>query len=160
MRIWYYKYIPFLPQAHLLGQWRECIAIAHDWANGTLKHAIVNRVMDYDPLELLYFSKLVADEMLRRGVHVQEYTVAKLHDYIFQIHARDPNCYNYPDELYRDWEEKIWNGSYIPETYIFEHWHNEEYARECYYNLEEKYYCGAIPQKEWERFEEGGREFV
>lgn len=163
MRIWYYKYIPFLPQAQLLGQWRECIAVAHDWAEGKLKHAIVNRVMDYSPLELLYFSKLVADELANRKIYVTDYTVAKLKDYIFQIHAHRYKDSELPYEMeyFRKFIDDVWSGKMMDENdKIFFWWHNEDYARECYFNLEEKYHCGCIPENEWQRFLEGGLKYV
>ena len=28
-------------------------------------------------------------------------------------------------------------------------WHNERYLRQCYYNLQEKYDCGLIKEREW-----------
>lgn len=31
MRLWHYKLIPALPNAMLVAQWRECIAIKRQW---------------------------------------------------------------------------------------------------------------------------------
>ena len=32
-------------------------------------------------------------------------------------------------------------------------WHNDRYLLQCYYNLQEKYDCGGISEKEWKRVE-------
>ena len=34
---------------------------------------------------------------------------------------------------------------------IFEGFHNDRYLRQCYYNLEEKYDDGIIPDEEWKK---------
>ena len=48
MRLWHYKLIQVLPNAMLVSQWRECIAIKKQWEKGTLKHRLVSYVKDYD----------------------------------------------------------------------------------------------------------------
>lgn len=35
-------------------------------------------------------------------------------------------------------------------TDLFKDWHNERYLRQCLLNLQEKYDCDAIPEKEWQ----------
>ena len=48
MRLWHKDLIAFLPRKQLLGQWRECCAIARNIAvNGTPNHVLVNKVLDY-----------------------------------------------------------------------------------------------------------------
>ncbi len=47
MRLWHYKLIPVLPNAMLVSQWRECIAIKRQWEKGTLKHRLVSYVMEH-----------------------------------------------------------------------------------------------------------------
>ena len=161
MRLWHYKMIPFLPTAQLIGQWRECCAIVQDWANDyTVKHPLVKPVTNYPPEELLLYCKLVANEMEARGYHVQEYTVAKLKDNIFKCISEFDNDYKYIRSNIEDiWNGYDWNGL-LKKNLLFNHWHNETYFRICYWNLYEKYLCGCVPDVEWSRFVEGGRELV
>ena len=37
MRLWHYKLIQALPQAMLVSQWRECIAIKRQWEKRNFK---------------------------------------------------------------------------------------------------------------------------
>ena len=36
---------------------------------------------------------------------------------------------------------------------LFEEFHNERYLRQCYYNLQEKYDDGIIPEEEWKKLD-------
>ena len=36
----------------------------------------------------------------------------------------------------------------------FPGWHTDRYLLQCYFNLEEKYDCGMIPEYEWKPIEE------
>ena len=48
MRLWHKELIPYLPRQQLLGQWRECCAIAKSIAEtGTPNHVLVNKIMEY-----------------------------------------------------------------------------------------------------------------
>ena len=40
MRLWHYKLIPVLPQAMLVSQWRECIAIKRQWEKRNVKTSL------------------------------------------------------------------------------------------------------------------------
>ena len=159
MRLWHYKLIHILPRAQLIGQWRECCAVAQVWANEhDIRHPLVRPVLNYPPEELLLYSRLVADEMEYRGYHLQEYSVANLKDNIFKCRdmSRDPDLRQAIDDIWNgyDWNERL------AEDILFYHWHNETYLRICYWNLLEKYLCGCVPDDEWARFEEGGRELI
>lgn len=159
MRLWHYKLISCLPTAQLLRQWRECCDIASRWATeGTPRHALVNKVMQYPVSDFIIFCKLVYDEMVYREYFPQEYTVAKLKDNFVMINDCSPT-----EEL-REYIDIVWNyGEKLPyseDVIIFEGWHNNKYLEQCYYNLEEKHDCGCIPEKEWQRFLEGGKELV
>jgi len=57
MRLWSYQLIPVLPNAMLVSQWRECIAIKRQWKKGTLKHRLVSYVQWHD---YCYFNTYVA----------------------------------------------------------------------------------------------------
>ena len=38
----------------------------------------------------------------------------------------------------------------VADNELFKNWHDIRYFWQCYYNLEEKYFCGGIEQEEWE----------
>lgn len=135
MRLWSYQLIPYLPRQQLLSQWRECVCIAksiHD--KGTPNHILVNKIMDYPLANFDIYCNIVLVEMLRRGYNVSASSIYKLEDYIdFEVDSSKQ--YRHP----------------------FPYWHTFRYAQQCYYNLEEKYDCGGIPENEWEQFVEGFR---
>ena len=158
MRLWHYRTISFLPTLQLLGQWRECCSIASRWAaEGTPRHLLVNPVLHYPIEDFMIFCKIVYDTMIERGYKPQEYCVARLKDHIAMIYLYDAK--DIP--VIRDTIDDLWNYSYNPkEIVIFEHWHNDEYLTINYWNMREKYLCGGIPEPEWQRYLEGGRELV
>ena len=158
MRLWHYKTIGFLPATQLLGQWRECCGIASRWAaEGSPRHALVNKVLQYPIEDYIIFCKLVYDEMCNRGYYPQEYTVARLKDSFVTIYLYDAK--DIP--AIRETIEEIWRFDFkVDDLVIFEKWHNQEYLEICYWNLEEKYLCGCIPEAEWQRYLEGGKELV
>lgn len=154
MRLWHYKLIPVLPTAQLLGQWRECCAIASRWAeNGTPNHALVNLVMDYGAEEFVQYCYYVHREMCRRYFNPSPYTVATLKDNFAKIHSR-LEC-SHDTEQFRQLVDDIW-ASRIEIEKIFEHWHTDTYLSICYWNLLEKYMCGCIPPEEWIELEDWG----
>ena len=121
MRLWHYKLIPVLPKKQLVSQWRECIAIKRQWENGTLKHRLVNYVMNYDKGTFMAYVLDVIDEMSRREI-------------------------KYKDKYYNEILEfcGYYNNLIYPE-------HNDRYLRQCYYNLQEKYDRGIISEEEWNK---------
>lgn len=129
MRLWHKDMIPVLPRMQLLGQWRECCAIARNISeHGSPNHILVNRIMDY-PLSHFYcYGKLVNVEMISRG---------------YSCNFNKFSCYfTYPHET-----------EFIIFDNIFKNWHNERYLCQCYCNLEEKYDCGGISEDEFKRLQ-------
>lgn len=128
MRLWHKDLIPVLPHQQLLAQWRECCCIACNIAvNGTPNHILVNKILDY-PSEHFY------------GYAAQVYAEMKCRGY---------QC---------DWDKfKRWTNKWPDVTpihnegRIFEDWHNDRYLNQCFYNLQEKYDCGGIPEDEWQK---------
>ena len=108
MRLWHYALIPFLPQAQLVSQWRECIAIKRQWEKGTLKHRLVSYVMDYDKAIFAGYMFDVMAEMDERNIKFQK----KYYDDVYEF------C-------------KGFTTNHYPE-------HNDRYLRQCLYNLQEK----------------------
>ena len=124
MRLWHYKLIPVLPNAMLVSQWRECIAIKRQWEKGTLKHRLVSYVMNYPKSYLSTYTNKVRAEMEERGIKYQ---------------------YKYMTEI-KDFSDNWYAMAYYKE-------HNDRYLKQCYYNLQEKYDRGIITEEEWEKIE-------
>jgi uncharacterized protein (TIGR02328 family) len=127
MRCWHYKLIPVLPNAMLVSQWRECIAIKRQWEKGTLKHRLVSYVMDYNKQYFLNYVVRVTIEMSSRNMNWNR----KFLDEIYEF------C-NFP--------------TYITGENYNEH--NNRYLKQCYYNLQEKYDRGIITKEEWQKIED------
>ena len=128
MRLWHKDLICVLPKKQLLGQWREVCLIAKEIATkGTPNHVLVNKVMYYDLQHLHYYASMVSDEMEFRG-------------------------YKCDFSKFTKWIKVETNhvGSYS----LFYNWHNDRYLKQCYYNLQEKYDCGAITYEEWRKIHE------
>lgn len=133
MRLWHYALVKYLPRQQLLSQWRECVCIAksiHD--KGTPNHILVNKIMDYPISGFNDYCNIVLAEMVKRGYNVSESSINKLKDYVgFEVDS-----------------DKQYNK-------LFKGWHNLSYLEQCYYNLQEKYDCGGLTDKEWETVANG-----
>ena len=130
MRLWHKDLIPVLPNQQLLGQWRECCAIARNIAiKGTSNHLLVNRVMNYSPRHLLLYTLAVCDELESRG---------------FKINRN--RFYQWLDEWLGEWEGKLHVVSWQD---LFADWHNDRYLTQCFYNLQEKRDCGGMTKEEY-----------
>ena len=129
MRLWHKDLIPVLPKQQLMGQWRECCAIARNIAvNGTPNHLLVNKVMGYPKWHFVRYAEMVADECFKRGYMCD---------------------WNRIEKWLTEWQEgavKYLGGS---DSIVYENWHNSRYFRQCYFNLQEKYDCGGISLDEW-----------
>ena len=135
MRLWYKGLIPALPNKHLLSQWRECCLIAKSVAErGTPNHILVNKVIDYSYLHLLKYGYLVINEMRRRKLNVKPEAIEKFDNWIYKNTDKYAPARNAVDE-----EE------------LFKYWHTFRYGKQCMLNLQEKYDCGMISHKEWQK---------
>ncbi|MCQ2978233.1 MAG: pyrimidine dimer DNA glycosylase/endonuclease V [Clostridia bacterium] len=127
MRLWHYKLIPVLPNAMLVSQWRECIAIKRQWEKGTLKHRLVSYVMDYDKSDFLAYVNQVVSELQKRNIKYQQKYVNELVQFSHGWITLDED-FHYPE-------------------------HNDKYFTQCYYNLEEKHDRGIISDEEWQKIQ-------
>ena len=134
MRLWHYKLIPVLPRQQLIAQWRELWAILGNIKlYGNPHHILVNKIMNYSFIHLCHYAELVYEEMVRRGYKVNK-PIGKFRDIVVEV---------YPDIATK---EDCKGG-------VFKGWHNYRYFVQCYYNLEEKYDCGGITDKEWDKIQ-------
>ena len=127
MRLWHYKLIPVLPNAMLVSQWRECIAIKRQWEKGILKHRLVSYVMNYDKKYFYSYIRIVECELKHRNIKCNNKFMNEMYDFCQEDFTID----------------NIMQQFYYPE-------HNDKYFIQCYYNLEEKHDRGIISDEEWE----------
>lgn len=128
MRIWHKELIPYLPREQLIAQWRELSAIASNIkTKGTPNHILVNKVMNYPFNDFITYAAAVRQEMTFRGYRTMDSVWKKI--------------------------VSVANGDYniLPIEEIYNGWHNDRYLLQCILNLEEKYDCGGIDQKDWDR---------
>ena len=164
MRMWHYKFVPYLPTSQVLGLWKECLHICEEWAvEGTIKNPLNNYIELCPLIDFIYYINLVYVSVRRRGFTIDEYTKAKVIDWLYVI-----SLYDVVDD-----EDLITGGDIretirecaFPENYgeirgedidfiIFYRVHDETYMQICYYALYERYLRGLIPVKEWEIFNE------
>lgn len=131
MRLWHKDLIPVLPRQQLLGQWRECCAIAKNIAEkGKPGHILVNKIMEYPIYEFIRYSHSVFSEMQLRKYKCD---FSKFMKY-----------FTTKDFL---------RAQIVPWAGLFLGWHNDRYLKQCYYNLQEKYDCGGISVEEWQKIE-------
>ena len=127
MRLWHKDLIPVLPRNQLIGQWRECCAIAKAVAeNGTPNHVLVNKVMYYPAYEFVLYAHAVCAEMQMRKFKCDFCKFMTYYD-----------------------TRNMFLATQVPWSGLFCGWHNDRYLHQCLHNLQEKYDCGAIPDEEW-----------
>jgi len=140
MRLWHYKLISYLPNSQLIAQWRELNSIFKKQD----KHILINYVYEYSKENLLFYTKLVLDEMIKRGyknIHADNY-VKYFKDYI-EIDRFSKNKA----------EIKIYLGIF---DNPFPNHHTNRYLLQCFYNLQEKYNRGQkdFSEKQYKILEE------
>ena len=132
MRLWHSELLPYLDNNRIVAQWRELLAIKGTIIkHGTPKSSIVNKVLDYNIMDFKRYTTLVTMELASRGV---KYNRDKYWDIMKW------ECDKF-DQTPVNWTE----------TDLYKGWHNDRYLQQCYYNLEEKYDCGAVPDETWNR---------
>lgn len=127
MRLWHSSLIKVLPRGQLIATWRELSAISGSiQKKGTPNHLLVNFILDYDFDHFISYAYYVREEMTRRGYRTMNNVWEK-------IVALKPNY------------------TILPLEKIFLNKMNDIYLNICYYNLYEKYLCGGIKQKDWDK---------
>lgn len=133
MRLWHKDLIEVLPRQQLLSQWRECCCIARNISvNGTPNHLLVNKILEYPIENFIAYTFLVKKEMEKRG---------------YKIDGSKFSNWFLPEfgHLFHDY----YVVEYLECNDIFSKWHNDRYLKQCFYNLQEKYDCGGIPDDEF-----------
>ena len=134
MRLWHKDLISVLPNNQLLGQWRECCAIAGNIKKfGYPNHILVNKIMDYKLSHFYKYCSLITNEMYDRSFKISDTAIEK----IIAITDTDVRM----------------GIEFITTEELFAGWHNDRYLKQCLYNLQEKYDCGGITQLEWKKIE-------
>ena len=124
MRLWHKDLIGVLPRQQMLGQWRECCAIASNiHSKGSPNHILVNKIMEY-PLKHFYsYGLAVGIELEYRGYSIDFDRFTK---------------------FFSDEDKHL-----VPGYRLFLDWHNDRYLAQCLCNLQEKRDCGGISDEEW-----------
>ena len=126
MRLWHESLIEVLPRQQLLGQWRELNSIYKKED----KHILINFIYEYPKKDLLLYSLKVILTMQRRGYNIN------LKNFIDYFQIKD----------YKEMQKIL-----LSNAKIFVKKMNKRYLLQCYYNLQEKYDCGGITEKEWNK---------
>lgn len=141
MRLWHYKMISVLPRKQLLGQFRECAAIASMLNNDNLNHFIVNRVKDYDRNHFIVYCKLIIEEMHARNFKTAP-KVLELLEY-----GKAKNI------IHKKWSHD--NVYLIDDNYkteqLFSNYHNDRYLYQCLMYFQEKHDCKGITDEEYNK---------
>ena len=131
MRLWHKDLIDVLPQKQLVAQWRECCSIISNIARkGTPNHILVNYVLDFSADEYKEYTKLVINEMKRRGYKISDTSFVN-----FVVNFNKAEKYFDNDRRTKELYEGI---------------HNERYLEQCFMNLQEKYDRGMFSKEEYE----------
>lgn len=128
MRLFHKDLIEVLPKQQLLGQWRELNSIYKKQD----KHILINFIYDYDITDIIWYSTLVYDEMIKRGYKCDTNNFEKRYKMSMGLAKCVP----------------------IPYDVIFKNKMNDRYLKQCLYNLQEKYDCGSITKEEWQKIED------
>lgn len=142
MRLWHRDLIPYLPKMQLMGQWRELCCIASNLASQhTPNHILVNPILDYSPDHFEAYCNLIIHELIKHNINIHEPTLHELKDNVrsWRLYLKQELPFDYIDV---DWTLDLGEPIYFD-------WHNDRYLKQCYYNLEEKYDRGGIPNDEW-----------
>ena len=126
MRLWHESLIEVLPRQQLLGQWRELNSIYKKED----KHILINFIYEYPKKDLLLYSLKVILTMQRRGYNIN------LKNFIDYFQIKD----------YKAMQKILLSNA---KTFVKKM--NKRYLLQCYYNLQEKYDCGGITEKEWNK---------
>lgn len=126
MRLWHESLIEVLPRQQLLGQWRELNSIYKKED----KHILINFIYEYPKKDLLLYSLKVILTMQRRGYNIN------LKNFIDYFQIKD----------YKEMQKILLSNA---KTFVKKM--NKRYLLQCYYNLQEKYDCGEITEKEWNK---------
>lgn len=129
MRLWHKSLIYVLPRQQLLGQWKECSAIAGNiLTKGTPNHILVNKVMDYPMDHFITYAAHIRNEMTKRSYRTMD------------------SVWNKIESLKPDWE-------YVGYLELYDQWMDNIYLNICYWNLCEKYNCGGMTADEWHKID-------
>lgn len=142
MRLWHKDLLSCLPTQQLVSQWRECCAIAMklNSEDHSPNHILVNRILDYDPKHFYEYTNIVIEQFSLRGYNLADKALVD-----FQ-----KNYTGWVNWLKTELPWRV-GDVMVPREDVYANWMDKRYLRQCYYNLEEKYDCGGIPEKEWDK---------
>lgn len=129
MRLLHTQLISVLPEEQLMHQWDDLFHITMAiQKNDPPNHLLVNFILDYPFDHFISYAYYVREEMIRRGYHVT-------------------------DNIWKRMTFLVKDGKYtlLPLNEVYFDKMNHTYLLICYYNLLEKYLCGGISNKDWDK---------
>lgn len=130
-----------MSRQHLLGQWRECLAITGAIKkHGEVNHATVNRLNEFSLDHLKLYTELVKQEMQRRGYKTSEKSHQKLIDDIgYDLETPIPFEENEEGDVFLDDGTELYAG-----------FHDYRYLLQNLYMMQEKADTNQIEQEVWD----------
>jgi uncharacterized protein (TIGR02328 family) len=129
MRLWHQSLIPYLPNAQLSGQHRECCALrGKGWGR---KHATVDYVFTHPYMDLFNYHHLIMFEGVTRGSFEP---------------AEEWELPSYRGKQLGYDDYSIGRARTYPTGLIY-HEHNDDYLRECLDNLHRKGFLDQVKER-------------
>lgn len=137
MRLWPYRMISYLPNKHLVSQFRECCGIMSMLKDGKhINNCIVSRIEEYDLNEFYKYCMIVCKEMKNRDFKMSEKSLERL-----GITTEDLEENNVITDT----------SAIISKDPLFKDWHNTRYEIQCLYMFQEKYDVKMITFEEYQK---------
>lgn len=132
MRMMHKDFISVLPYRQLDAQWNTCCKIVKKfYKKGDVDNAIVKRFKNYNIGHLLLYATLVFDELSK---HRNNLNFNKFFKWYSKLNLSREEIPSYEN--------------------LFQDWHNERYAKQTYYILQEKFDNDLLSKEEWIPIEE------
>lgn len=132
MKVWHKNLIEVLPNALLIGQFRDICSIAKLIATkGKTSNPFIDPILDWPETHLWVYARYLQAEMEKRGFYCEW------------------NRFEMWMPRYLSWSKELPN---IED--LFKGWHNDRYKNQCFYALQERYDRGLMSKADWERIEQ------
>lgn len=129
MRIWHKDLLKYLPQHQLQGQWKELYAIVGEME----KKKALTRERGYGLVTPM--NRVAKGELIL---------------YIKQVHELGISTDRNATKLMARVANLEWSGKSPMSD-----WHTQDYLKQCFYNLQEKFMCGLITEGEYNKIVAG-----
>ena len=135
MKVWHKNLIDVLPNALLIGQFRDICEIAKLIATkGKTSNPFIDPILDWPETHLWVYARYLQAEMEKRGFYCEW-------------------------QRFETWMPRYltWSKELPDIKDLFKGWHNDRYGNQCFYALQERYDRGLMSKADWERIEQHGK---